>query len=149
MRYIKLFENSSSEYFEISITTANNTIYEDDFVVRLDNVNTFTEKEIGEIKKYFNESFEFDIIGFCNNSIDCVERCRISMNNFNGVLKSDEEVEAINVDIVKLNDEWYLASINQYGEKSMHSYYKCDQLDGLKKFLDNEFVKRFPSLQLD
>lgn len=44
--------------------------------------------------------------------------------------------------IFKLNDEWFIVEeIGRFDDE--RSYYKCDQMDGLKKLIDDKYVSIF------
>jgi len=128
MKYLKLFEKSY--YQELSKIKYSLQILGDDYK-GVENWRTFTKEETTQLKNLFpNSNILFDN----QNNIS---------EYYHAVLKID------NLQITKLQDEWYFIFVptNWDNPKFNHpnfvwsdeddKFYKCDQFEGLLKFLKN------------
>jgi len=131
MRYIKLYESIGGSYYqeissnEYSIRASGNTDFTEEEEKKLikKNWEKLSDSEIQKIMEHFPKK--------CKSTQEVKGRLIISYNNDEILL------------IIKLKDEWFLLYDMRWcdmtgGESEV--YYKCDQLDGLKKLLtDNEY----------
>lgn len=116
---LKLFEEYRKKYYQkITITEYND---------ELRHVNErLSDKEKETILSFFPDNVEHTLT-LMNDKIE------VSMPKL------------YNVSFIKLSDEWYLIShfsIDYFMRDHNHNYYKCDQFEGLLKWLV-EFKKEF------
>ena len=139
MKHIKLFEgfNTDDYYTEISEDTARNLFGE--LKNKFENTKTLTNKEIDKIKSLYS-------------NIEIPPNCDIDIS------KSYDDDGILNIilsrfikslqyqNIVKLDDDWFvLIHLLSYRPVSGTRllYFKCDQLDGLIKCIEDHKMK-FP-----
>ena len=111
MKYIKLFEN---KYEQISC---------EKYIIFFANILTINEKEMIEIEKILS-SFK---------------KSEISLHRQVITFKYDKyDRFSTNITIYKLEDDYYLVRVKPLtigGDSPNRSYYKCDQLLGLKEII--------------
>ena len=112
---IKLFEEYESEEYYSSITMEK---FDEYLGVGYINALNFTIVEIRRIIDYCNEKGGL----YCNYGSGTI---RIHM-----VLHGT--ISKFSINIYKLEDEWFVVRV--FG----HSYYRCDQMEGLIKLLGNK-----------
>ena len=133
MIHIILFEgfNTDDYYTEISEDTARNLFGE--LKNKFENTKTLTNKEIDKIKRLYSN---IEIPPNCNIAISI-------LHNDDGILNIilSRFVKSLQYqNIVKLDDDWFVL-IHLSGTSLL--YFKCDQLDGLIKCIEDHKMK-FP-----
>ena len=118
---IKLFEEYNQYYTEISeeefFRTCGDTHYTDDINVQKNMTLVFSDDEINFLRVEIKGNFHL------SNNI----RYKSGRYTYVSFIKdSDSE----RVYIYKLPDEWYMAEVD-------FKYYKCDQLEGLVKCIND------------
>ena len=122
---IKLFESFNEYYYEITSSEAIETSYSDD--IKPD----FTEKEISDIR---NKVYEINDIRRPRRIRNCCVNCPYLIEIFNGPYLTPF------ITIEKMKDEWYSVSIRhntQNVNEIKNIYFKCDQFEGLLKWLED------------
>ena len=124
MRYLKYFE--SNDFY--SSIGRNST--EEDFLRCMKascNRIPFTESEIKEIEDVFIEYSSQFYINPLPNFIQLIR--------YPG---ADPDAALHFASIIKSEDEWYYVHIDQHPRE----YYKCDQIEGVIKCLQDEILKK-------
>ncbi len=121
MRYLKLFNesNTSNDYYrKVSSVEWAQKI---DLVTKL----TFSDKEIDYLKRLLPSNCDFKLSNYIPFKQDMVRNSELSIY-----------YRTYTLDISKAEDEYYYICLFRGGAK----FYICDQLDGLKKLLEDEKV---------
>lgn len=166
---VRLFEEYNNEYYqELTRDEFDSIIFDESHNL---NVSSFTESEINKIKDHVvnrykklpeydfrtlllskEEGYIFKTQTFnsdeCKNYIttdDVIIRLRFRINVEWG---PENGPGYVNITIYKLDDEWYVVSISRWPSRTDHQIreklygeFKCDQLEGLFKFLDDYHPK--------
>ena len=130
MKYLKLFEDIHS-YYEV----INEYDWYDTY--NIDNLESFTDFEKVEISKFFpvGEIYYSYFDPLSHSSKRCDATMVISLVR--------DDCYNLSVLINKTKDEWYYVSYLPRSAKEMGAkFFKCDQFDGLIKFLEEKKLGR-------
>lgn len=115
MKYLKLFEESSDDILWHVISHIDYLHYLDDIV--------HIDKEVDKIKSII-----------LNHKPDA--EIKITNAYIKALIKYNYHISG-EMKIYLLPDDWYLVSfVKNFKVSKTHSYYKCDQLEGLKELIE-------------
>lgn len=165
MEYLKLFEGYDREYEKISSVLYNELLYghysvfdfEEDVAFWYMNRELFSiSNDVNRIEKMANSKLKSDRIevkffsnlshyapGHYKVKVDDYEdkNLSISLNIYN-TSKIGIELSCVYAIIHKLKDEWFIVEfrgLNGYKSMIPTTYYKCDQISGLRSFIKENF----------
>lgn len=140
MKYIKQYENINQYYYQIETDEMNNSE---------SHPIAFNTKELSLVNNIL-----FDITKLITNKKDIIksnysaflEPCKVDnvLITFMKIYRSDiiyYTPDQPIMTIYKQEDEWYIVRFNI---SRNNEFYKCDQLDGLIKFIIDKFTKTHP-----
>lgn len=163
---VRLFEEYSSDYYqELTLHILRNLTYEKELDFTESELNrikdhvvnrykelpeykleqiTMSTRHTGDDMSFYRDSFRlfpWDYGKFFNHGEGSDEIIRLRFHLrvtslLSGYRRYEDDVDLINIDIYKIKDEWYLVSISHDGISGCGEF-KCDQLDGLFKFIDD------------
>lgn len=143
---VRLFEEYSNDYYQSMTSNDFDNMTYDENANPKDELLSFTESDFNNLKNYvFNKFSEYEVEFFIRSrdailppSPRVVLSSRHSQRDSDDVIQlgfrlqiPDTNLRDGDAVIYRLPDEWYLIHIHSYG------WFKCDQLDGLYKFIDD------------
>ena len=137
MKYIKLFESHNDYYIKIGLQEFEQTIFDQWLDIKgSDDVLEFDGKEIEYLKRICkSHNGEFS-----TRHRQSLSYCELSFGQNDIVqIKIIDESDTIDrdcpINIYKIVDEWYVVEAMGGGPDN-GIWYKCDQLDGVKKLIE-------------
>jgi len=128
MKWIKLFEGYLDEYYQ-EITFRDFEVYQWGEDNSLNNRVDFDREIMTNIGSLLNKGFKFGGLYIGGDMFG-----RVSGMTINGNRES--------ILIIQLEDEWFLvnADNNITDNDESYNYYRCDQVEGLKKLLKDKGI---------
>ena len=128
MKWIKLFEGYLDEYYQ-KITFRDFEVYQWGEDNSLNNRVDFDREIMTNIGSLLNKGFKFGGLYIGGDMFG-----RVSGMTINGNRES--------ILIIQLEDEWFLvnADNNTTDNDESYNYYRCDQVEGLKKLLKDKGI---------
>jgi len=128
MKYLKLFEGYLDEYYQ-KITFRDFEVYQWGEDNSVNNRVDFDREIMTNIGSLLNKGFKFGGLYIGGDMFG-----RVSGMTINGNRES--------ILIIQLEDEWFLvnADNNITDNDESYNYYRCDQVEGLKKLLKDKGI---------
>jgi hypothetical protein len=99
----------------------------------------FSQEEIDSINNIpsIKDKFKFEVYRNKKSRFENRPQAILLLANLDiGYIHADNKHYYNNVEIKKINDEWYYVLFRYYEDNNaIYTWYKCDQLDGLKECL--------------
>lgn len=126
MKHLKLFETFKSNlFFEIDLSSFNR--YNDKII-------DFDQKMVTEITQMLKNN-QFETINYYGGK-EGTRQIEASKPQSQFIRRYFNEFAKLELQILYIQDEWFLVRVRQWGKGDLDSYYKCDQLEGLQELIN-------------